>query len=39
VPIIAAPTVAGGSRVAMIVEGPKTEIFVDRVLCVVVSPT
>ena len=27
------------THVAMIVEGPKTEIFVDRVLCMVLSPT
>jgi hypothetical protein len=37
--VVLMPPVAGGTRVGLIVEGPKTEIFVDRALCVVVSPT
>ena len=37
--VVLVPPVAGGTRVGMIVEGPKTEIFVDRAICAVVSPT
>jgi hypothetical protein len=36
--VVLVPPVAGGSRVATIIEGPKTEIFVDRANCVVASP-
>jgi hypothetical protein len=36
--VVLVPPVAGGSRVATIVEGPKTEIFVDRANCAVASP-
>jgi hypothetical protein len=37
--VVLVPPVAGGARVGMIIEGPKTEIFVDRALCAVASPS
>ena len=37
--VVLMPPIAGGTRVATIVEGPKTEIFVDRANCAVASPS
>jgi hypothetical protein len=37
--LVLVPPVAGGTRVGMIIEGPKTEIFVDRAICAVASPS
>jgi hypothetical protein len=37
--VVLVPPIAGGTSAGRIIEGPKTDIFVDRALCAVVSPS